>query len=147
MSDPITFRITLEMVEAIRRDGTVGTDLTVAEWMQRSRPHGEYLGSSEQFAIRSAQDGLQPVGPRDWVVRIGTRFLPCPPELFIALTQQQADAICEECHDPCPSEHLQPTPAGQKRCADCLLEAALNEQPANEELDRNTLPLAPERSR
>lgn len=147
MSDPTTYRITPERVEAIRRDGTVGADLAVAEWMQRSRPHGEYLGGKGQFAIRSAQDGLLPVGPHDWVVRIGARFLSCPPDLFVALTQQPADAICDECHDPCPDEELHPTPAGQKLCADCLLESALSERPVNHESDRNTLPLAPKQSR
>ena len=146
MSDPTTYRITPEKVDAIGRDGTVEADLAIADWMQRSRPHGEYLGSTEQFAIRSEQDGLLPVGRHDWVIKIGTRFLPCPPELFVALTQRQPDAICDECRDPCADEELQPTPAGQNLCADCLLESALNE-PGNYELDMNTLPLPPKPSR
>jgi len=137
MSDSARYRITAEHLDAIRRDGTIARDLDIADWMQRSRPHGEYHASTGSFAVRSTRGDAMPVGGTDWVVRIGTRFVPCSTELFDALTQQDTPVLRGECRDPFPPGEPYPAPNGQELCVDCILELELSEPTLDQALDRN----------
>lgn len=147
MNEPVSYRVTLEPVEAIRRDGTVARDLAIAGWMQGSRPYGEYQGSAGSFAIRATSGDLMPVGVTDWVLKIGTRFIPCPAELFVVLTQHEPALLCGECRDPFPPAELYPAATGQDLCADCLLELELSRQPMERPVvSHRSGPMVPERS-
>src|SRR6476469_4110590 len=55
-------------LDAMQRDGTIGRDLDIAEWMARSTPNGEYRGNRTCFSIVTAA-GAMTVGPQEWVVR------------------------------------------------------------------------------
>lgn len=139
MSDPKQYLVMPKRVEAIRRDGSISRDLAIVDWIHRSRPHGEYVAGADNFALRSARGELLPVGAGDWVVRTGADFLPCPDQLFVALTRQQANALCDECHGRYPEHELYPTLAGPELCADCLLESELNRRVVSQELHSNGL--------
>lgn len=101
MSEPTRTDFAAVTAEAIQRDGTLTRDLRIAEWMHRSRPHGEYRGSAGDFSVVASSGQSAAVGPSDWVVRIGGQFYPCPPLLFEALISvDPPTTLCGECHDP-----------------------------------------------
>ena len=146
MNRPREFQLTVGDVVAIQRDGTLPTDLDIAEWMERSEPHGEYRCSADSFVV-STPDVDLPAGTDDWIVRFADgRFMPCPDRVFSAITRAAPEAplpsLCSECCDPVPPAELHPLASGTRLCTDCLLEyQLLLETPdLSAELDRKPVP-------
>jgi len=139
MSDPAQTRLVPAPIEAIQRDGTLVRDLRIADWMQRSRPHGEYRGSAEDFRITSTNGRVLPVGPSDWVVRIGGQFYSCPSPLFHALINiGPPTSLCGECQDTFRPADLVPGPDGLELCTDCILEIKLSRNDPDPKVARTT---------
>jgi|SRR6478609_1328741 len=143
MNQPRQFRLTPRAVPAMQRNGTVRRDLEVAEWMERSRPYGEYRAGGGALVIATPAGDLL-VGPDDWAIRCAGRFLPCPDQVFSAITtgvEMFEPSVCSECCDAVPPTEISPIPSGAWPCTDCLQEyqllLELQDPPA--ELDRNPL--------
>jgi hypothetical protein len=140
------FQLTVGDVVALQRDGTLHTDLGIAEWMEGSQPHGEYRCSANAFVVSTPTMDL-PAGTDDWIVRFAAgRFLPCPDRVFSAITRAAPEAplpsLCSECCDPVPPTELHLLASGTRLCTDCLLEyQLLLETPdLSTELDRRPAP-------
>ena len=115
------FQLTVGDVVAIQRDGTLQRDLDIAEWMERSHPHGEYRCSAEAFVVSTSTVDL-PAGTDDWIVGFADgRFIPCPDRLFSAITRAVPEAPlpspCSECCDPVPPAGLPSRRLGVPGCA------------------------------
>ncbi len=143
MNQPRQFRLTPNEVSAIQRNGTLHRDLDIAQWMERSQPYGEYRAGAGVFVIATPTGDLL-VGPDDWIIRCAGRFLPCPDQVFSAITtgaEMSEPSLCSECCDAVPHAELSPIPSGARLCTDCLQEYQLvlevPDPPA--ELDRNHL--------
>ena len=148
MNQPRQFRLTSKEVSAIQRNGTLHRDLEVAQWMERSQPYGEYRAGAGAFVIATPTGDLL-VGPDDWIIRCAGRFLPCPDQVFSAITtgvEMSEPSLCSECCDAVPPAELTPIQSGARLCRDCLQEYQLllevPDPPA--ELDRNHLLRRPE---
>ena len=130
MNQPRQFHLIPGEVLAIQRNGTSRRDLEIAEWMERSQPHGEYRAATGAFVVITPTVDL-PAGPDDWIVRFADgRLMPCPGRVFTAITFAAAEAapqpsLCSECCDPVPFAELYPIPSGTQLCAGCLLEYQL----------------------
>ena len=130
MNQPRQFHLIPGEVLAIQRNGTPHRDLEIAEWMERSQPHGEYRATTGAFIVITPTVDL-PAGPDDWIVRFADgRLMPCPGRVFTAITFAAAEAapqpsLCSECCDPVPFAELYPIPSGAQLCAGCLLEYQL----------------------
>ena len=143
MNQPRQFRLTPKEVSAIQRNGTLHRDLEIAEWMERSQPYGEYRAGAGAFVIATPTGDLL-VGPDDWIIRCAGQFLPCPDQVFSAITtgaEMSEPSLCSECCDAVPPAELSPIPSGARLCADCLQEyqLLLEVQDPPAELDRNPL--------
>ena len=143
MNQPRQFRLTPRAVPAMQRNGTVRRDLEVAEWMERSRPYGEYRAGGGALVIATPAGDLL-VGPDDWAIRCAGRFLPCPDQVFSAITtgvEMFEPSVCSECCDAVPPTEISPIPSGAWPCTDCLQEyqLLLELQGPPAELDRNPL--------
>ena len=144
MNQPRQFHLIPGEVLAIQRNGTPHRDLEIAEWMERSQPHGEYRATTGAFIVITPTVDL-PAGTDDWIVRFADgRFMPCPDRVFAAIaiaaaTSAPQPSLCSDCCDPVPLAELYPIPSGAQLCTDCLLEyQLLLEVPGlSAELDRN----------
>jgi hypothetical protein len=144
MYQPRQFRLTSKEVSAIQRSGTLHRDLEIAQWMERSQPHGEYRAGAGVLVIVTPTGDLL-VGPDDWIIRCAGQFLPCPNQVFSAITvcaEMSEPSRCSECCDAVPPAEFSPIPSsGAWFCTDCLQEHQLlleiQDPPA--ELDRNPL--------
>ena len=145
MNQPRQFHLIPGEVLAIQRNGTPHRDLEIAEWMERSQPHGEYRATTGAFVVITPTEDL-PAGPDDWIVRFADgRFMPCPDRVFAAIaiaaaTSAPQPSLCSECCDPVPLAELYPIPSGAQLCTDCLLEYQFLQAPdRSAELDRNAV--------
>ena len=143
MNQPRQIRLAPREVSAIQRNGTLHRDLEIAQWMERSQPYGEYRAGAGTFVIATPTGDLL-VGPDDWIIRCEGKFLPCPDQVFSAITtgaEMSEPSLCSECCDAVPPAELSPIPSGAWLCRDCLQEyqllLELQDPPA--ELDRNPL--------
>jgi hypothetical protein len=110
MNQPCQFRLTTNEVSAIQRDGTLHRDLEIAERIERSQPYGEYRAGAGVFVIVTPTGDLL-VRPEDWVIRCAGRFLPCPDQVFSAITagsEMFEPFLCSECCDAVPPAELSP---------------------------------------
>jgi len=145
MNQPRQFHLIPGEVLAIQRNGTPHRDLEIAEWMERSQPHGEYRATTGAFVVITPTVDL-PAGTDDWIVRFADgRFMPCPDRVFTAIAIAAAKSapqpsLCSECCDPVPLAELYPIPSGAQLCTDCLLEYQFLQAPdRSAELDRNAV--------
>jgi hypothetical protein len=145
MNQPRQFHLIPGEVLAIQRNGTPHRDLEIAEWMERSQPHGEYRATTGAFVVITPTVDL-PAGTDDWIVRFADgRFMPCPDRVFAAIaiaaaTSAPQPSLCSECCDPVPLAELYPIPSGAQLCTDCLLEYQFLQAPdRSAELDRNAV--------
>jgi hypothetical protein len=145
MNQPRQFQLMPGEVLAIQRNGTPHRDLEIAEWMERSQPHGEYRATTGAFVVITPTVDL-PAGTDDWIVRFADgRFMPCPDRVFAAIaiaaaTSAPQPSLCSECCDPVPLAELYPIPSGAQLCTDCLLEYQFLQAPdRSAELDRNAV--------
>jgi len=145
MNQPRQFHLIPGEVLAIQRNGTPHRDLEIAEWMERSQPHGEYRATTGAFVVITPTADL-PAGTDDWIVRFADgRFMPCPDRVFAAIaiaaaTSAPQPSLCSECCDPVPLAELYPIPSGAQLCTDCLLEYQFLQAPdRSAELDRNAV--------
>ena len=145
MNQPRQFHLIPGEVLAIQRNGTPHRDLEIAEWMDRSQPHGEYRATTGAFVVITPTVDL-PAGTDDWIVRFADgRFMPCPDRVFAAIaiaaaTSAPQPSLCSECCDPVPLAELYPIPSGAQLCTDCLLEYQFLQAPdRSAELDRNAV--------
>jgi len=145
MNQPRQFHLIPGEVLAIQRNGTPHRDLEIAEWMERSQPHGEYRATTGAFIVITPTVDL-PAGTDDWIVRFADgRFMPCPDRVFAAIaiaaaTSAPQPSLCSECCDPVPLAELYPIPSGAQLCTDCLLEYQFLQAPdRSAELDRNAV--------
>ena len=76
MTQPRQFTLTSIAVFAVQRNGTLRKDLEIAEWMERSEPHGEYCAGPGMFRVVTPAGDLQAAGD-DWILRCGDQFVPC----------------------------------------------------------------------
>src|ERR1700712_4261409 len=108
-------------ITAMQRNGTMHRDLEIAQWMEQSRPYGEYRAGSGTFVVVTPTGDLT-AAPDDWIVRCKDQILPCPCLVLAALTgDAPAPSLCSECCDPVPPGQLHPIPTGARPCRDCLL--------------------------
>ena len=102
MNQPRQFHLIPGEVLAIQRNGTPHRDLEIAEWMERSQPHGEYRATTGAFVVITPTVDL-PAGTDDWIVRFADgRFMPCPDRVFAAIaiaaaTSAPQPSLCSEC--------------------------------------------------
>lgn len=126
MNRPRQFQVTVGEVAAIQRDGTLHTDLDIAEWMERSHPHGEYHSAADAFAVKTPTVEL----PAGTAFTCAVAEAPTKPPL------------CSEWCDAVPPADLHHLTSGVRLCTDCLLEyQLLLEAPElAAELDRKPAP-------